>query len=310
MHGATVVSGDSPQAAEILHVFTIVLSIAAVIFAIVLTVVIINIVKFRRSKRPLEPYQDFGNPKLEIIWTVIPALLLITVFIVTVRAMHNIEPPAQRHKPDLIVTANQWWWKASYPGTDVVVADEIHMPLNQLWLVRVLSADVDHSFWVPNLGPKIDAIPNHPNYVWLKPSDTGHYRGMCAEYCGAEHAWMRFTVVVEPPEKFRAWLEHQQENALQPTDPDAAEGERLFMSKTCRNCHTIRGTIANGDVAPDLTHIASRGIIAGGVLKRSRADLVRFVGDPQGVKPGCNMPDLDLSPEQVRQIVAYLESLK
>ena len=117
MHGATIISGDSPQAAAILNVFTIVLSIAAVIFLIVLTVVVINIVRFRRSKRPDEPHQDHGNPKLEIIWTVVPALLLIAVFIVTVKAMHNIQPPPLDHPPNLTVTASQWWWKAQYPGS-------------------------------------------------------------------------------------------------------------------------------------------------------------------------------------------------
>jgi cytochrome c oxidase subunit 2 len=310
MHGTTIISGDSPQAAAVLDVFTIVLTIAAVIFLIVLGVVITNIIRFRRSKRPGEPRQDFGNPKLEIIWTVVPALLLIGVFIVTVRAMHNIEPPPRDHKPDLTVTANQWWWKAQYPGTNVVVADEIHMPVNELWLIRVLSSDVVHDFWIPNLGPKVDAVPNHPNFVWLKPTDTGSFGGMCAEYCGAEHAWMRFTVVVQSREDYNAWLEHQEQYAAEPTDPDAVSGMRLFMSKTCSNCHAVRGTLAKGDIGPDLTHLASRGRIAGGVLSTSHEDLIKFVGNPQSIKPGCNMPDLGLSPEEVRHIVAYLESLK
>jgi cytochrome c oxidase subunit 2 len=287
-----------------------VLAIAAVIFLIVAGVVITNIIRFRSSKRPNEPHQNFGNPKLEIIWTVVPALLLTVVFIVTVKAMHTIQPPPSNHAPDLIVTANQWWWKAQYPGTGVVVADEIHMPVNEPWLIRVLSSDVVHDFWVPNLGPKVDAVPNHPNYLWLKPTDTGHFGGMCAEYCGAEHAWMRFTVVVQPKTDYELWLQQQERDAAPPTNPAAVEGERLFMSKTCRNCHAIRGTLANGDVAPDLTHLASRKIIAGGVLSTSPEDLIRFVGDPQSVKPGCNMPDLGLSPDEVKHVVAYLESLK
>jgi len=310
MHGASIISGDSPQAAEILDVFLIVLSIAAVVFLVVLILVITNIIRFRRSKRPEEPRQDFGNPRLEIVWTVIPALLLITVFIVTVRAMHRIKPPPGEHRPDLVVTANQWWWKARYPGTDVVVADEIHMPVGDLWLIEVLSADVVHDFWVPNLGPKIDAVPSHPNYVWLRPTDTGHFGGMCAEYCGAEHAWMRFTVIVQSTPTFDVWLRQQEQNAAEPTDPDAVTGRKLFMSKTCRNCHAIRGTPADGDVAPDLTHLASRSIMAGGVVTTSHEDLIRFVGNPQAIKPGCNMPDLGLRPDEVRYIVAYLESLK
>jgi cytochrome c oxidase subunit 2 len=310
MQGATIVSGDSPQAAAILDVFTIVLSIAAVIFVIVLGLVIANVVLFRRSKREDRPRQDFGNPKLEIIWTLVPAAILTVVFFVTVRAMHNIQPPTRDHPPNMIVTANQWWWKAEYPGTGAVVANELHMPVDRLWLIRVLSADVDHDFWVPNLGRKVDAIPNHPNHVWMKPRKTGRYLGMCAEFCGAEHAWMRFTVVVERPDKFDTWLKHQAEDAVEPTEPDAVMGKQILMSKTCRNCHAIRGTVADGDVGPDLTHIASRAKIAGGVLNRTSRDLAQWLRNPQKIKPGCYMPNLDLKEEQISYLVAYLESLK
>jgi cytochrome c oxidase subunit II len=310
MDGATIVSGDSPQAQAILDVFTVVLSIAAVIFAIVLGLVIYNVIRFRRSRRQDEPPQNFGNPKLETLWTVIPATILTVVFIITVRAMHNIQPPPMGQQPNMIVTANQWWWKASYPGTNVVVANELHMPVNQLWLLRVLSADVDHDFWVPNLGRKVDAIPNHPNYVWMKPTATGRYLGMCAEYCGTEHAWMRFTVVVQMDKEFDEWLRHQEEAAPQPTDSIAIAGERLAMDMTCSNCHTIRGTTATGEVGPDLTHLCSRQQIAGGVLTTSAKDLAIWLTNPQSVKPGCHMPNLDLTGEQVKELVAYLETLK
>lgn len=310
MQGATIVSGDSPQAQAVLSVFTIVLSIAAVIFAIVLTVVIINIIRFRRAKRQGEPRQDFGNPKLEIAWTLIPAIILAVVFVITVRAMNSIQPPPEKHSPNMIVTANQWWWKAAYPGSGVVVANELHMPVDRLWLLRILSADVNHDFWVPNLGRKVDAIPNHPNYVWIEPTDTGRFLGMCAEYCGAEHAWMRFAVVVEPQERFEAWLRHQAEPPVEPTSPAAAHGRQTFMSMTCRNCHAIRGTAADGDVGPDLTHILSRTKIAGGVLSTSTADMTRWLRSPQSIKPGCHMPDLDLNQAQIDDLVAYLESLK
>jgi len=310
MGGASIISGDSPQAQTILDVFTIVLSIAAVIFAVVLGLIITNIVKFRRSKRKEEPYQDFGNPKLETLWTVIPAVILAVVFVITVRAMHNVQPSPEGRGPDMIVTANQWWWKAEYPGTRAVVANELHMPVNKLWLLRILSADVDHDFWVPNLGRKVDAIPNHPNYVWLEPTVTGRFLGMCAEYCGAEHAWMRFTVVVEATDKYRAWLNHQAENAVEPTDPDAVRGRDTFTSMTCVNCHAIRGTDADGDVGPDLTHLKSREKIAGGVMKNNSGNLTEWLRAPQSIKPGCHMPNLDLTEDQLRYLAAYLETLK
>lgn len=310
MQGATILGGDSPQARAILHLFTIVLIIVAVIFAIVLTLVLINVIRFRRKKRRGEPIQDFGNPKLETLWTAIPAVILVVVFVITVRAMQTVQPPAADRAPNMIVTAHQWWWKAEYPGTGVVVANELHMPDNQLWLLRILSADVNHDFWVPNLGRKVDAIPGHPTHLWIKPNADGDYLGMCAEYCGAEHAWMRFSVVVEPPAQFDAWLQAQARDAAVSTDSQAVRGRELFMNKTCQNCHTVRGTQATGDVGPDLTHFRSRSRMAGGVLSTDPEDLAEWLRNPQGIKPGCYMPNFDLTDDEVRYLVAYLESLK
>ncbi len=310
MDGASIISNNSPEAQEILKVFVTVLSIAAVILTIVLGLVITNIVRFRRSKRKGEPFQDFGNPKLETIWTIIPAIILAVVFVITVRAMHNIQPSTEGHNPNMIVTANQWWWKAEYPGTGVVVANELHMPVNQRWLLAVLSADVNHDFWVPDLGRKVDAIPNHTNHVWIDPAKTGRFLGMCAEFCGAEHAWMRFTVVVQPVDSFQTWLKHQSENAVEPTDSSTIRGRDTFMSMTCRNCHAIRGTEADGTVGPDLTHLQTRRKIAGGVMENNSKNLTDWLREPQYIKPGCHMPNLDLTEKQLHYLVVYLESLK
>ncbi len=310
MQGATIISGDSPEAAAILHLFTIVISIAAVIFLVVLTLVIINIIRFRRSRARGEPRQDFGNPRLEILWTIIPAAILGVVFFITVRAMHTVTPSHKKHGVDMIVTANQWWWKAAYPGSRAVVANEIHMPVDHMWLLEILSADVDHDFWVPQLSRKVDAIPNHINYLWIDPEKTGDFPGMCAEYCGAEHAWMRFTVVVEPQPAFQAWLAHQAEDAVAPDSGVAAEGMQVFLAMTCRSCHTVRGTEAEGTVGPDLTHLASRRLIAGGVMNSTPEDLTTWLRNPQAIKPGCHMPNLDLTESKIHKLVAYLESLK
>jgi cytochrome c oxidase subunit 2 len=310
MQGATVISNDSPEAAAILNLFTIVISIAGVIFLVVLSIAIVNIIRFRRSRARGEPFQDFGNPRLEAIWTLVPAAILGFVFFITVRAMNKVTPPHEHHPVDIIVTANQWWWKAAYPGSAAVVANEMHMPVDQVWLLKILSADVIHDFWVPQLSRKVDAIPNHPNYLWIQPLDTGWFSGMCAEYCGAEHAWMRFTVVVEPQPEYQAWLAHQAENAHTPDSGEAAEGMQIFMDMTCRNCHTIRGTPADGIVGADLTHVASRRKIAGGVLDFSPEDLTRWLLNPQYIKPGCHMPNLDLAAPRVHKLAAYLEYLK
>lgn len=310
MDESTILSNASPQAEAVLDMFTIVMLIAGFVFLIVLTFVIINIIRFRRSKVSGTPHQNPGNPKLETLWTIGPALTLGFIFFLAVRTMNITEPPPKSHAVNLIITANQWWWKGEYLPDSVVVANEFHWPVDSLWLLEILSADVDHDFWVPALGPKVDAIPNHPNHIWMQPTDTGTYQGMCAEFCGAEHAWMRFLVVVEPRAAYDAWLKHQAQPAPFPTDSLEVAGFRTFVSMTCRNCHTIRGTGSNGIVGPDLTHVATRRRLAGGVFDNTPKNLAIWLHNPQAVKPGCHMPNLDLTNSQVHALVAYLETLK
>jgi len=310
MDESTIISNASPEAGAILNLFTIVMIIAGVIFLTVLTLMIINIVRYRRRQASGEPVQDFGNPRLETIWTVVPALTLGVVFLLTVRTMHQVSPPTESHSPDLTITANQWWWKGEYMSDSAVVANEFHWPVDQLWLIEILSADVDHDFWVPSLGRKVDAIPGHPNHVWMQPDDTGHYQGMCAEFCGAEHAWMRFLVIVESRDKYESWLKHQAEDAAFPTDSLAIAGMGTFVTMSCRNCHTIRGLGANGIVGPDLTHVATRLKLAGGVMENTPENMATWLRNPQLIKPGCHMPNLDLSEDKVKALTAYMETLK
>jgi cytochrome c oxidase subunit II len=213
---------------------------------------------------------------------------------------------------DVVVVGHQWWWEGRYPGRGggAVTANEIHIPIGRRLRVRVDSADVIHSFWVPQLGPKMDMIRGHPNFVWLGADRAGTYEGACSEFCGDQHAWMRFIVIAEPESLFKQWLEHQARPAENPITESAQAGKNFFFAQTCANCHAIGGTTAVRTAGPDLTHFASRRQLAAGLLDNTPQNLARWLKNPQQLKPGCQMPNFSLTDEQVTQLVAYLEELR
>jgi cytochrome c oxidase subunit 2 len=276
----------------------------------VATLVIVTAVRFRSRPDGPPPSDRDESLALEILWTVIPTLIVAGLFVLTVRVMHEVDPVPGDRAPDLRIVAHQWWWELHYPGTGVVSANEIHLPINTQLLLQLESADVVHDFWVPALGKKVDAIPGHPNHLWLTIDRPGRYQGTCDEFCGAEHAWMRILVVGEEREAYERWLRHQAEPATRPSGEEAERGARLFQERTCSSCHAISGTPADGALAPDLTHLASRATLASGVLTNSADNLTRWITNPQAIKPGCNMPNLNLSKQQVASLVAYLDELK
>ncbi|MFZ0429916.1 MAG: cytochrome c oxidase subunit II [Acidobacteriota bacterium] len=300
----------SPQAAEIARLFYVALIIAAVILLVVAGMVFIIIIRNRRLPRDYTPKQDFGNETLEWTWTIVPLMIVTGLFVYTVMVMHDVDPKPVDRQPDVEIVAHQWWWEVHYLPSGAVTANEIHLPVGRDLLFEVRSADVIHDFWVPALGQKVDAIPNHPNYAWYDVERPGTYLGTCAEFCGAEHAWMRIRVIAEPVPAFGAWLEEQLLDARKPTGPAAEAGARLFQNHTCMNCHSIRGTAADGDIGPDLTHLASRQTLAAGVFRNTPENLLRWVSDPQKYKPGSHMPNMDLSRQTFEELVAYLEELK
>ena len=299
----------STQAQGIFDLFQFVLIVAIVILLIVAGLITFIILRYRRRPGDGLPRQDFGDPRLETFWTVIPLMIVTAMFFMTVQTMNRVHPQPLGQKPELEIVAHQWWWEARYPQSGVVTANEIHIPVNKNILYRLTSADVIHDFWVPRLGQKIDAIPNHPNLSWISADAPGTYLGTCAEYCGAEHAWMRIRVIAQTPENFAAWTAHQQQPAASPSG-QAIAGRGLFLGLPCMNCHTIAGTGAKGTIGPDLTHVASRETLAAGVLKNTPANMARWLSDPQKIKPGCHMPNLLLEKNEVNVISAYLEALK
>ena len=310
-------SPAAPQAASIRFLFYVTLGISAVILAAVVGMIVYASIRYRARSAGAIGRQTTGNTKVEIAWTVIPTLILAALFVLTVRAMTSIDPtPPPDRTPDLVVVGHQWWWEARYPASGAVTANEIHIPAGRRLLVRIESADVVHDFWVPRLTRKVDMVPGHPNHLWLEADRPGVYDGLCAEFCGAQHAHMRFTVVAEPPADFAAWERAQARPATPSTGAGtrAAAGARIFRARTCSTCHAIRGTARAtepaGDLAPDLTHLAGRSTLAAGTLPNTPGDLARWLADPQSVKPGSRMPDLDLSRRELSDLVAYLETLR
>jgi cytochrome c oxidase subunit 2 len=238
---------------------------------------------------------------------VISALFVISdVFVIrTTQA-----PAASATRLTVLVTGHQWWWEFRYPSTGAVTANELHIPVRTPVRVEVRTADVIHSFWVPELNRKIDAIPGKTNAIELDADAVGSYRGQCAEFCGVQHAHMALRVVAEPAAAFRRWLAGQARPAAAPASAAARRGRELFVSAGCQSCHAIRGTPAAGDVGPDLTHLASRQTLGGLAVPNTRQYLRSWIVGSQEVKPGNQMPDLDLAPDRLDDLVAYLQALR
>ncbi|HEX6367451.1 MAG TPA: cytochrome c oxidase subunit II [Longimicrobium sp.] len=211
------------------------------------------------------------------------------------------------------VTGHQWWWELRYLGTpaeDVfITANEVHVPVGRPVRFRVTSMDVIHSFWVPELGGKIDMIPGRTNETWLRADRPGVYRGQCGEFCGRQHARMDFVVVAQSPAAFAAWRAEQRRAGRAPAGAEARAGRQIFEQR-CGACHAVRGTEGLGLVGPDLTHVGSRLTLAAGTIPNTPADMDRWIADPQRVKPGTLMPVVGLTPRERRAVVAYLQQLR
>lgn len=299
----------SPQAGAISGLFVFTLIVCAVIFAVVVGLIFYSLMRFRWREGESEPRQLAGNRTVEIVWTVIPFLIVVVLFFMTARTMGLSDPPPPA-SPDLVMVGHQWWWEVKYPRSGVTTANEIHIPVGKLISVELQSADVLHEFWVPELARKMTTVPGHPNHIWLQADKPGAYLGVCSEFCGTQHAWMRFLVIAEDASQFERW-EHNQTAPSVPSDGGgAAKGLALFQQMTCASCHAIRGTGSEASVAPDLTHLASRRQIGAGVAENTPENLRRWLANPQAMKPGVLMPNFKLNDEQLTDLVGYFETLR
>jgi len=242
---------------------------------------------------------------------VFPIVLIAALFVIgDIFVIKVTQAPAKdATRMTIVVTGHQWWWEVRYPGTTAVTANEIHIPVRTPVRLEVKTADVIHSFWVPELNRTIDAMPGKRNAIELYADAVGRYRGQCDEFCGLQHAHMGFYVYADPPTVFRRWLANQEKPARTPGGGLAAQGKQAFMTSSCASCHTIRGTSASGYVGPDLTHVATRSTLAALTIPNDRRDLSHWIVDSQAVKPGNQMPNMHLSGDKVKALVAYLEGL-
>jgi len=245
----------------------------------------------------------WGEPFIAIAGVFIPALILGGVYLYSLQQMDALSDAGADASLEIEVVARNWWWEARYPN-GAITANEIHIPVGEPVRLKLVAADVIHSFWVPELQAKTDHIPGDVNYMWLEADEPGRYRGQCAEFCGLQHANMVFYVVAEAPEDFASWVAEEASEA----EPTGSEGEEIFLGASCAGCHAVRGTTADGDLGPDLTHVAGRETIAG-VVSNTRENLRVFSADPHALKPGVSMPPTELSADELDAVVDYLMGL-
>jgi cytochrome c oxidase subunit 2 len=316
MTPTSIFAPASTPARSIYDLSLFVLAITGTIFVVVAGLLTFIIFRFRerRDDDNTEPPQIYGSVQVEMAWTVIPILIVITLFLTTARIIFAIQDaPKPKAALDITVVGHQFWWEFNYPKLGIHAVNEMHVPVSNPQspvptFMRLLSADVIHSFWVPRLSGKTDLVPNKVNGLWIDPQDTGVYLGQCAQFCGVEHAKMLLRVYVDTPEDFAAWVKNQQQKAVQ--DESVAAGRHVFETQACMNCHTIAGTAATGRFGPDLTHLMSRDTLASGAMNNTKENLHEWIRNPNTFKVGSLMPAMQLSDEQLDQVTAYLSTLR
>lgn len=306
---------ETTPARDIYYLALFALTITGCLFVVVGSLIFYAAIKYRARKGDPqhEPAQVYGSAQVELAWTIIPIIIIVVLFLTTARIIYAIQnAPAPSSDLKVTVIGHQFWWEFRYPELGIVTANELHVPLSTSkqpdpTYLRLLSADVDHSFWVPELGGKTDLIPNHPNEMWMDPQKAGVYYGQCAQFCGLEHSKMLIRVYVDTPEQWAAWVHDQKQPAVE--DPKVAAGRQIFESQACVSCHTVKGTPAKGTYGPDLTHLMSRATIAAGAADNTPANLYAWIKNPDTFKPGAHMPAMQLSDQQINEVVAYLTTL-
>jgi cytochrome c oxidase subunit 2 len=341
----SILNPSGPVASKEANLFWFILIVATIVFVVVEGLLIYSIVRFRERPNSPMPTQIHGNNTVEIIWTIVPSVFLFIVLVGTIYTMFGLTTfsSSNNRTLEIRVVGHQWWWEFDYLNEHIVTADELVIPVGTRIEAHLLSQNVIHSFWVPELFGKTDVIPGHANMSVFQADQVGEYRGQCTEFCGLEHAHMNFYVIVKSQDEYNTWVTAQEQSAsTTPTDPTALAGQKLFLgSGGCQGCHGIVGVNLKDDqhlnsgadasvlVGPNLTHFGSRNQIAGGVLTWDPASCVvvsgsdgqpkienpnacglyQWLKDPQAVKPGSDMVIRSLSDTEIAQLIAYLETL-
>lgn len=342
-HSQSTFGTAGPIAERQKDLFVLIFWVAIAVLIVVEAAIIFITLKFRRKRDQALPEQTHGNQRLEIAWTIAPALVLAVIAIPTVNMIFSLDREATEAAGNLevVVTGHQWWWEVQYTGEDVVSANEIHIPVGVPVRVVLESDDVIHSFWVPKLAGKVDLIPNRTNQLVMEASQPGVFFGQCAEFCGEAHALMRFRVVAHQPDDFQAWLDGMRRPALSPEPGSLAETGQGIFAGNCSMCHSVSTAEAQAAraersvqyarqgafladpretriiSAPNLTHLTTRVTLGAGMVDMNEAELTAWIKDPSSIKPGNRMQTLaqvyragGLSDDQIRAVVAYLMTLK
>ncbi len=308
--GPSMFATAGPEAQSLATLGWAMIAVGTIVFLVVMALLLVPLWR-RRHVLSEEGPPELVNERAWVLYggAAIPGLILAGIFVLTLGTM-RASLSAGPAPLTIEVIGHQWWWEVRYPEQAIRTADEIHLPVGRPVKVILRSADVIHSFWVPNLAGKTDVIPGTTNSMWLQADNAGTYRGQCAEYCGMQHAHMALSVVAEAPGQFARWVADQRSVAHPPADSATLTGERVFLSSPCVFCHQVRGTPAGGQIGPDLTHFGSRLTIASGALPNTRGNLAGWIENPDRIKPGTKMPAIPLDGPQLLAVVAYIESLK
>src|SRR5271156_5656470 len=315
MSPTNIFAPASTPADSIYSLSIFVLLNVAAIFVVVFALLAYVVVRFRNKPGAdrSEPAQIYGSNQVELAWTVIPVLIVLALFLAAARVIASVQNPRRPAAAlEVTVIGHQFWWEYQYPGLKIVTANELHVPVSDPahpipTFLTLLSADTDHSFWVPRLAGKTDLIPNHPNQMWIDPHEAGVFLGQCAQYCGTQHAKMLLRVYVQPRADFDRWIEQQRQSAV--ASDAVSQGRVVFETSPCLVCHRVSGIAGNGQFGPDLTHLMSRDTIASGAALNTPENLRKWIQDPSSIKRGALMPAFQLSNRQIDQLTAYLETL-
>ncbi len=308
-HAQSALHPAGPAAWEMAWLWWLLLAVCTAVFLWVLVLTTLAVWPNPEERPPRPPLSERF---ILISGIYITGAILLVILVASLVVQRGLSVPDTEHT--IRVIGHQWWWEVHYPDDNIVIANELHIPAGRPVLIELESADVIHSFWVPNLQGKTDMIPGLINRTWLASDREGVFRGPCAEYCGVQHALMAFEVVVRSPEDYEQWIAQRQAAAAAtadvPEDDELAQrGRELYFTRGCNNCHRIAGTAAVGVRGPDLTHLANRRTLAAGVLPNTPQNLKAWIADPQGIKPGNLMPRTQLDDEELRALVAYLNQL-
>lgn len=304
----------SSRGRSISDLFIVALILSAVVFVPLMGLLTYIVIRFRSRPDADEPRVVGQTGRWQAAWIGGMLLLFAVLGAFMIRTINIVDAPASSSAITIEVIGHQWWWEFRYPDSDVVTANELHVPVGKPLRLEIEGADVIHSFWVPEFGWKKDGIPGRTNTMAVEVDRPGVYDGACTEFCGAQHAWMRVRVVAEPEAAFDGWIDQQRQPAAEPPSEIARRGEDVFLANTCMSCHTVRfaaGSETPGGVGPDLTHFGSRETLGSGILPNTPENLRAWVQNADGVKPHVLMPGFEgLSDEEIEALVRYLEGLE